>query len=150
MTQTELTRRIELLLQLTAGITIRELETARPFALASLWRDSLRLVHQADELRSSIELAMTYLEDGAPATALEWLRGALEAPEVDAADLAQSQDSVTVVLSEAARATIEAIGRAAESDDQTIVRILDAICAISPDFDEFFGAPRDGRGPSGA
>jgi len=128
MTQVQLKHRIALLLELTAGITIRELETAQPFALAKLWRDSLRLVHQVDELRASIELAMTYLEDGAPETAAARLRAALEAPEVTADDLAQQPaDVVTIMLTAAARMTIEAIGRDGEADDATIVRILDTI-----------------------
>ena len=131
MTSAQLKRRIELLLKLSQGITIRELETARPFALASLWRDSLRLVHRADELRTTIELAMLYLERGASIAALGQLRGVLEAPEVDADDLDLAlrapHDSVTIVLTPAARQTVEGIGRDGESDEDTIVRILETI-----------------------
>ena len=130
MTSAQLEHRIALLLELTQGITIHELETAQPFALAKLWRDSLRLVHRADELRTTIELALLYLERGAPATALGQLRGALEAPEVDADDLDLAlrapHDSITIVLTVAARQAVEAIRRDGESDDATIVRALEA------------------------
>ena len=142
MTQAQLKHRIELLLQLTAGITIKELETAQPFALAKLWRDSLRLVHRVDELRSAIELVLRDLDDDRPYNGAGLrLRAVLEAPEVDTSDLAQQpQDSVTIVLTPAARMTIEDIGRDGEPAEATIVRILEAISGIAPDFDEFFGS----------
>jgi len=45
--------------------------------------------------------------------------------------------------------TIEAIQRTDESVEETINRILETLAASAPDFDHFYGEPRDGKGPSG-
>jgi hypothetical protein len=45
--------------------------------------------------------------------------------------------------------TIETIQRENESVEETINRILETLAATAPDFDHFFGEPRDGKGPSG-
>ncbi|NJO81637.1 MAG: hypothetical protein HC828_01955 [Blastochloris sp.] len=54
-----------------------------------------------------------------------------------------------VALSEQAQGAIAAIARTGESDFDTINRILETLAASAPDFDHFYGEPRDGRGPSG-
>ncbi|HEU4328796.1 MAG TPA: hypothetical protein VFS21_37000 [Roseiflexaceae bacterium] len=61
----------------------------------------------------------------------------------------QSQPPVVLVLSEYARRTVENIGRTGETAAEVINRILEALYPSSPDFDMFYGEPRDGRGPSG-
>lgn len=60
-----------------------------------------------------------------------------------------SEDIIVVRLSEHARATLHHIKRSFETDEEALVRILETLCATSPDFDHFYGAPRDERGPSG-
>lgn len=58
-------------------------------------------------------------------------------------------DLVTVALSLVARAALDAIRRSFEDDAAALRRILETLCASAPDFDHFYGDPRDGRGPSG-
>jgi hypothetical protein len=154
-----LKRRIDLLLQLTQGITIQELEAMPPFGLAIKWRDRYRDAHQLDELRNALQT----IADGITGIAAATPAGVIDAyrqlarqtiqnyyAEMDAVAASHHpQDSVTIVLTPTARQTVEAIGRTGESDEATIVRILDTLAASSPDFDHFYGAPRDGRGPSG-
>lgn len=56
---------------------------------------------------------------------------------------------ITLKLSAEAQITVDSIKRSFESDEQVINRILETLSGISPDFDHFFGDPRDGRGRSG-
>jgi hypothetical protein len=110
-----------------------------------------RLLAAAPQLLGGLQAAVAALEQlgasGSPAGAelLEGLRGVL--------DLAEQEDAeppLVVVLSEHARRTVETIQRSGETEEATINRILETLCASSPDFDHFYGEPRDGRGPSGA
>lgn len=55
----------------------------------------------------------------------------------------------TIQLSDDAMRTIDYIARSFETDGQVINRILETLLASAPDFDTFYGEPRDGKGPSG-
>ncbi len=61
----------------------------------------------------------------------------------------ESDDVIVVRLSEHARRCLNTIKRGFEGDEDAFNRILSTLLASSPDFDHFYGAPRDGRGPSG-
>lgn len=63
--------------------------------------------------------------------------------------MADKAPRISVTLTPDAQLTVDAIQRTGESEAATITRILETIAAMSPDFDEFFGPPRDGKGPSG-
>jgi hypothetical protein len=56
---------------------------------------------------------------------------------------------VTITLSEKAVATVDAIQRSTETFSEAIDRILRTLLPTAPDFDHFYGPPRDGKGPSG-
>lgn len=58
-------------------------------------------------------------------------------------------DVVTVQLSGLARNALDDIKRSFESDAGTLNRILETLAASAPDFDHFYGEPRDGCGLSG-
>jgi hypothetical protein len=52
-------------------------------------------------------------------------------------------------FSELASYTVESIQRTGETFSETVNRILETLAAIAPDFDHFYGPPKDGKGPSG-
>jgi len=56
---------------------------------------------------------------------------------------------VTVQLRDLARNALDDIKRSFESDAEVINRILETLAASATDFDHFYSAPHDGRGPSG-
>ena len=58
--------------------------------------------------------------------------------------------SLTLALSDNAAYTVQQIARKGETRAETICRILEALAATSPDFDDFYGEPADGKGPSGS
>ncbi len=56
---------------------------------------------------------------------------------------------VTITVSDNAANTVEIIQRSGETFSETINRILETLRSTAADFDEFYGPPRDGKGPSG-
>jgi len=58
--------------------------------------------------------------------------------------------TVSLTLSALAARTVQQIARKGETRAETICRILEALAATSPDFDDFYGEPADGKGPSGS
>ncbi len=56
---------------------------------------------------------------------------------------------VRIDLSDEALATVDTIQRTGETLPETIDRILATLLPTAPDFDHFYGPPRDGKGPSG-
>lgn len=56
---------------------------------------------------------------------------------------------VVVALSDVALQALDDIKRSFETDAEAINRILETLAASAPDFDHFYGEPRDRRGPSG-
>lgn len=52
-------------------------------------------------------------------------------------------------FTELAAYTVETIQRTGETFSATVNRILETLAATAPDFDHFYGDPRDGKGPSG-
>lgn len=54
-----------------------------------------------------------------------------------------------IVFSEDACATIEILQRDGESVEECVNRILETLLSTAPDFDHFYGEPKDGKGPSG-
>jgi hypothetical protein len=60
-----------------------------------------------------------------------------------------ADDVIVVRLSEQVRRCLDTIKRRFEGDEDALNRILCTLLASSPDFDHFYAAPRDGRGPLG-
>jgi hypothetical protein len=54
-----------------------------------------------------------------------------------------------IEFSESAAYAVEQIQRTGETFSATVNRILETLAASSPDFDHFYGEPKDGKGPSG-
>jgi hypothetical protein len=56
---------------------------------------------------------------------------------------------VAVTLTPDAIYTVESIQRRGESFSDAVNRILETLAPTAPDFDHFYGEPKDGMGPSG-
>ena len=99
-------------------------------------------------LISTLREALDYLANYA---SLSLARSYLRAKDAKAARTPGDHwgSVLTMALTPDAMRTLTAIGRDFEDTQAVINRILETLLATSESFDRFYGAPADGKGPSG-